>query len=79
MNPRMYVGGLSSSTTDQQLGDLCAPYGTVKSARLITSKITSLPLGHGFVEMGSAEEARNAIAALNGSQLEGQTLRCFSM
>ena len=77
MSPRIYVGGLSVSTTDQQLAELCAPYGTVKSACVSRSPITDESFGFGFVEMGSAEEARNVIRALDGAQLKGQRLQSF--
>ncbi len=74
MSSKIYVGGLPYSATDQQLNDLFAPHGTVDSARVITDKFTGQSKGFGFVEMSSAEEARKAIAALNGTQMEGRTL-----
>jgi RNA recognition motif-containing protein len=61
-----------------QLHLLCAPHGSVKSACVIRSKITGLPFGYGFVEMGSGEEARAVITALNGARLQGQRLDVFS-
>ncbi len=79
MSPRIYLGGLSRSATDLQLQLLCAPHGSVKSACVIRNKITGLPFGYGFVEMGSGEEARGVITALSGTQLQGQRLDVFSM
>ena len=79
MSPRIYVGGLLSSTTDMRLRELCAPYGTVKSACMIRNKITGQLFGYGFVEMGSREEAGDVIMALNGTRLEGQRLDVFSV
>ncbi|TAJ08344.1 MAG: RNA-binding protein [Nitrospirae bacterium] len=77
MAERIYVGGLSDLVTDKQLGELCAPHGTVKSALVITDQWTGKSRGYGFVEMGSAEESQNVVAALNAILLEGQRLRCF--
>jgi RNA recognition motif-containing protein len=77
MSPRVYVGGLSVCTTDHQLAELSATYGTVKSTCVIRSTITDESFGFGFVEMGSATEARNMITALDGAQLKGQRLRVF--
>jgi RNA recognition motif-containing protein len=74
MSSKIYVGGLPYSITDQSLNDLFAPHGTVESARVITDKFTGQSRGFGFVEMASADEAKKAIAALDGSQLEGRTL-----
>jgi RNA recognition motif-containing protein len=74
MGSKIYVGGLPYSATDQQLHELFAPHGTVQSARVITDKYTGQSRGFGFVEMSSGEEAQKAIAALNGTQLDGRTL-----
>jgi RNA recognition motif-containing protein len=74
MGTKIYVGGLPYSTTEAQLNDLFTAHGTVQSARIITDKFTGQSRGFGFVEMGSAEEAKKAITALNGTQFEGRTL-----
>ena len=74
MGSKIYVGGLPYSATEQQLSDLFSPHGSVQSARVITDKFTGQSRGFGFVEMGSDEEAKKAIAALNGTQMDGRTL-----
>jgi RNA recognition motif-containing protein len=74
MGSKIYVGGLPYSATEQQLNELFAAHGTVESARVITDKFTGQSRGFGFVEMATAEEAKTAITALNGTQLGGRTL-----
>ena len=74
MGSKIYVGGLPYSTTEQKLNDLFAPYGTVESARVITDRSTGQSRGFGFVEMSASEEAKKAIAELNGTQLDDRTL-----
>lgn len=74
MGSKLYVGGLPYAVDDQQLSDLFASHGQITSARVITDKFTGRSRGFGFVEMSSDEEAKNAIEALNGTQLEGRTL-----
>ena len=74
MGSKIYVGGLPFSTTDQELSDLFANHGKVESARVITDKFSGTSRGFAFVEMSTAEEAKTAIAALNGTQLGGRTL-----
>lgn len=74
MGSKIYVGGLPYSATELQLNDLFAQHGTVESARVITDKFTGQSRGFGFVEMSTAEEASAAIAALNGTQMDGRTL-----
>lgn len=66
---KLYVGNLKYSATERELEELFAPYGEVKSVRIIGSR------GFGFVEMGSPEEAQKAMEALNGSDFLGRTLR----
>jgi nucleolin len=57
-----------------ELEDLFTPFGTILSAELMTDPTTGRSRGFGFVEMESAEAAQAAIAALHGSEVEGQTL-----
>ena len=60
--------------TDDQLQELFTPHGTVESAKVITDRYTARSRGFGFVEMSTQEEAEKAIAALNGTELEGRSL-----
>ena len=74
MGTKLYVGNLPYSTTNQELNDMFAPHGAVKSADVIMDRETGRSKGFGFVEMGSEEEAKAAIAALNGQQVNGRPL-----
>jgi RNA recognition motif-containing protein len=70
----IYVGNLSFDTTERQLEEAFASYGEVVSARLATDRDTNRPRGFGFVEMANQADAQNAIAGLNGKELQGRTL-----
>jgi len=74
VNQKIYVGNLPYSTTDQELQDLFATHGTVQSANVVTDRYTGRSRGFGFVEMGSSDEAQQAITALNGSDYQGRNL-----
>jgi RNA recognition motif-containing protein len=74
MNKKLYVGGLSYSTTDSQLEQLFASHGTVESAKVITDRETSRSRGFGFVEMSTQEEAEKAITSLNGTEFDGRSI-----
>ena len=74
MGTKLYVGNLPYSTTNQELNDMFAPHGSVKSADVIMDRETGRSKGFGFVEMGSEEEAKAAIAALNGNKINGRPL-----
>ena len=66
---RLYVGNLSYSVTNEQLGELFAPHGTPKEISVIEGK------GFAFVEMATPEEADKAREALNGADYKGRALR----
>ncbi len=74
MGSKLYVGGLPYSATESELNTLFAEHGTVESARIVADKFTGQSRGFGFVEMSTAEEAKAAITALNGSQMGGRAL-----
>ena len=74
MGKKLYVGNLNYDTTDADLEQLFAAYGTVQSAQVIMDRDTGRSKGFGFVEMGSDQEAQAAIAALSGQQAGGRSL-----
>jgi RNA recognition motif-containing protein len=74
MSAKLYVGGLPYAVTEQQLQELFSQHGTVVSAKVIADKYTGQSRGFGFVEMSTPEEAKKAISALNGTQLDGRSL-----
>jgi RNA recognition motif-containing protein len=74
MSKKIYVGNLSFSTSDEDLRKLFEQHGTVSSANVITDRETGRSRGFGFVEMED-DEASAAISALNGTELDGRSLR----
>ena len=68
---KIYVGNLAWSTTDAELQDLFAQYGSVQSARVITDRETGRSRGFGFVEMDDGD-APKAITELDGRDLGGR-------
>ncbi len=74
METRLYVGGLSYNTTEEQLRAFFAQAGTVTSAQVITDRDTHRSKGFGFVEMSSQAEMNKAIQMFNGKELDGRTL-----
>ena len=74
MGRKLYVGNLAYGVKDSDLQDLFSAHGTVDTAQVIMDRDTGRSKGFGFVEMSSDQEARAAISALNGKELEGRTL-----
>ncbi len=71
---KIFVGNLPSSTTENELSELFAQFGKVRSIKLATDVFSSQCKGFGFIEM-EGHEARAAIAGLNGKDFSGRPLR----
>ena len=71
----IYVGNLSYSSTEDAIRPLFEAHGEVTSVRLVTDRDTGRPRGFGFVEMANDEEARAAMSALDGQELDGRNLK----
>ncbi|MHC4977220.1 MAG: RNA recognition motif domain-containing protein [Planctomycetota bacterium] len=71
---KIYVGNLSFDTSESALNAAFAAHGEVQSANLVMDRETGRPRGFGFVEM-SDDDARSAIEALDGKELDGRTLK----
>lgn len=71
---KLYVGNLPYTATDEELQSLFAPYGNPSSAKVITDRDTGRSKGFGFVEYSNDEEAKTAMAALNGKEFGGRAL-----
>lgn len=69
----IFVGNLPWATTDQDLSDLFAPYGTVHRAKIVLDRETNRSRGFGFVDM-EEEDATKAIEAWNGQEFGGRPL-----
>ena len=72
MAKKLYVGGLSYSTTEDTLRDSFSQAGTVESATVIIDKMSGRSKGFGFVEMATDDEAQKAIEMWNGKDLDGR-------
>ena len=74
MSNKLFVGNLSFNITENDLKDAFAAHGTVTETNLMMDRTTNRPRGFGFVTMSTAEEAQQAIAALNGKEIDGRAL-----
>ncbi len=71
----IFVGNMSFSITEESLRALFEEHGEVTSANIITSRETGRPRGFGFVEMSNDEEAKAAMSALDGKDVDGRALK----
>jgi len=72
---KVYLGNLSSDTTDAQLGELVASFGKAESAQVVKDRATGEARGFGFVVFENDDHARAAIAGLNGKEVGGRVLK----
>ena len=75
MAHKLFVGGLPFSTSEERLREVFAEAGKVESAVVVTDRGTGRSRGFGFVEMSTSEEADQAVAKLNGQDLDGRQLK----
>jgi len=74
MARKLYVGNLPYDTTEQDLQTLFAAAGTVDTVNVMRDMATGRARGFGFVEMGTDEEAQQAISLLNEKDFGGRNL-----
>ena len=70
----IYVGNLSWNLSDQELENLFSEFGEISSAKIVLDKFSNRSKGFGFVEMANDEEAKAAIEALNGKEIDGRNI-----
>jgi hypothetical protein len=75
MGNKLFVGGLAWATSDESLRDAFSKFGEVTEAKVITDRETGRSRGFGFVSFAEDGNAAEAVAALDGSELDGRTIR----
>lgn len=68
----LYIKGLTHTTTDKDLLNLCAPYGSIISTKAILDKDTNKCKGYGFVDFESPLSAEKAVKALQAQGVQAQ-------
>jgi RNA recognition motif-containing protein len=70
----IFIANLDWEITSQDLLATFSAFGSVHLAHVVFDAKTKKSKGFGYVEMDSAEEAINAIQALNGFEVNGRKL-----
>ena len=74
VSTKLFVGSLPWSVNDEKLKEAFEEHGNVVSAKVVMDRTTGKSRGFGFVEMGSADDAKKAIKALHDSELDGRNI-----
>lgn len=72
---KLFVGGLSWGTDDNGLRAAFEQFGEVTDAKVITDRESGRSRGFGFVTFSTAEEASEAQNQMNGTELDGRSLK----
>ena len=75
MSKKLFVGSLSWDTNDEGLRSAFGAHGEVSEAVVISDRDTGRSRGFGFVTFEDDEAADKALAALNGTELDGRSIR----
>jgi len=75
MAKKLFVGSLSWDTNDSKLLQAFSRFGEITEAKVITDRDSGRSRGFGFVTFEDDEAADRAIAALNGTELDGRTIK----
>jgi len=70
----IFVGNLSPAATEQDIRSIFEKHGAVERFRIMTDRETGQPRGFAFIEMTNDAAAETAIAALNGTELNGRAI-----
>lgn len=71
----LFVGNLSFQTTESDLRALFAPLGQITRIHMAMDRETGRSRGFAFVEMPNDDEAKSAMAALDGKELSGRNMK----
>jgi cold-inducible RNA-binding protein len=75
VSKKLFVGGLSWGTTDEGLHGAFSRFGEIVEAKVITDRETGRSRGFGFVTFANDEGATNAVNEMNGTELDGRTIK----
>ena len=67
----LFVANLPPDLTDDQLAEAFDPFGMVLSAFVARDPTTGKRLRYGFVDIATERAAKRAVAAMNGTAIDG--------
>lgn len=74
MAKKLFVGGISWSTTDDGLRSAFESFGEVTEAVVVTDRETGRSRGFGFVTFADDSAADAAVESMDGASLDGRTI-----
>jgi len=71
----IYLGNLPDSITEEQIRSLFVTFGEIESIKIIKDRFSGRSKGFGFIDMPSNSQADQAIKALNGNLINGNSIK----
>ena len=75
MSKKLFVGGISWNTTEEGLRQAFERFGELLEAHIVMDRYTGRSRGFGFVVFADDASAMQALEQLNGTELDGRTIR----
>lgn len=72
----LFVGNIAFSANEDSLHEAFSGHGDIQGIRLPTDPESGRPKGFGYVQFSSVDEARAALNAMQGSDVDGRPIRC---
>ncbi|XP_053320967.1 cold-inducible RNA-binding protein B-like isoform X3 [Spea bombifrons] len=72
---KLFIGGLSFETNEQNLEDVFSKYGIISEVVVVKDRETKRSRGFGFVTYENPEDAKDAMMAMNGKSVDGRQIR----
>uniref|UniRef100_A0A8C3S5Z0 RNA-binding protein 3 n=1 Tax=Chelydra serpentina TaxID=8475 RepID=A0A8C3S5Z0_CHESE len=72
---KLFIGGLSFDTNEQNLEQLFSPYGDIAEVVVVKDRETQRSRGFGFITYRRPEDAKDAMRAMNGESVDGRQIR----
>tara|TARA_B100000508_G_scaffold141026_1_gene145262 strand:- start:35195 stop:35575 length:381 start_codon:yes stop_codon:yes gene_type:complete len=70
----IFIANLDFGITSDDLKTTFTQFGEVSNAHVVYDRKTKKSKGYGYIEMENDDEARSAIAALNGLEIQGRKI-----
>jgi len=71
---KIFIANVPHKMEEPELKQLLTQFGQVASVKLLTDKETGKRKGWGFIEMPVSDQAKAAVAALDGKEVHGRKL-----
>jgi RNA recognition motif-containing protein len=75
MSKKLFIGGLAWATNDASLNEAFSQFGEVTEAKVILERDSNRSRGFGFVTFAEAAAADEAVANMDGKELDGRAIK----